>query len=62
MIIRKCSHRKIAMIVSILKPQIHPPLPLGRLDKVLRQQLALLVKIVGGALFTTIESALVPTT
>ena len=35
MIIRKRSHREIAMIVPILQPHIHLPLPLGRFDKVL---------------------------
>lgn len=56
-IIRKRSHREIAMVISILEPQINLPLPLGRLNKVLRQQLALLVEIVRGTLFTSIESA-----
>lgn len=51
MIVRERSHREIAMIISVLKPQMHLPLPLGRLDKVLRQQLPLLVEIVGGALY-----------
>jgi len=50
MIVSKTSHREIRMIVSILPPHIHLPLPLGGLHKVLRQELALFVKIVRGTL------------
>ena len=47
MIIRKTRHREIAVIVPILHSQVHLPLPLGSFHEVLRQELALLVEVVG---------------
>lgn len=50
MIIRKRSYRKIAVVVAILPSNIHFTLSIRSLDKVFRQQLALLVEVIRRAL------------
>ena len=57
MIIRETGHGEITMIIPILPPHIDFPLPLGRLDKVLGQELALLVEVVRRALHNCSASA-----
>lgn len=55
MIIRKTRHREIRMIVPVLEPDPHAPLPVlcfrGRFLEVLREELLLGVEVVGCALY-----------
>lgn len=50
MIVGKGGHGEITMVVTLLPPDIHFPLPPRRFLEVLRQELTLLVEIVGCAL------------
>ena len=55
MIIRKARHREIAVIISILPPQIDFPLALGRFHEVLGEELVLVVEIITGTLICRIQ-------
>lgn len=51
MIIRERRHCEITVIVPVLPPHIDLPFALGRLDKVLREQLSLFI----GMIFRTLK-------
>ncbi len=49
-VVGKSRHGEVAVIVTVLPSDIHPALALGRFLEILRQQLPLLVEIIGRAL------------
>ena len=59
MIIGKTRHREIAVIITILPPQIHLALPLRCFHKILRQELTLFVEIVRCALLYSLSISVV---
>lgn len=50
-VVRKGGHGEVAVVVAVLPPHLHVAFVLGCCDKVLGEQLALVVEVVVCALF-----------